>query len=715
MMVSLQQSHRFCRSFLSAMWAILHVSVLLGQEVGEPASDWWSLQPVIAPAVLDADAGIDHPIDQFLHAAYRSRGLRPVGFAEKLTLLRRVYLDLIGLPPTPAEQETFLADESPEAYEKVVDRLLESEQHAVRYARHWLDVLRYTDEDSRMIAATGMHLWRDWVINALDDDLPYDDFVQIQLTGRRADERTRMSATGYRSEREPRPGDRFALGFLARGSSTGENPENLAINAVDTVSSAFMGVTVACAKCHDHLFDPISEVDYYSMKALFDPLVLRKVTLASAEELMEAGKAMAEREKKRAPLERELTELLAPFKQRLYSERVEMLPSDVRAIILKPETARSVAEQRIADDYFPILRIDGGKINEILTDAVRKQSRALEKRLDEASRAYGRGPRIRSFYTVEIDPLRAQEKSYVLTSADTNRPELDNEVRPGWPFSKGDYDFREGHIEAFADWLTAPENPLFARVAVNRLWQWHFGVGLHRQASDFGKQAGKPTHPKLLDWLAAEFVKSGYRMKSMHRLMVTSDAYKRVSDAGSEFAKSQQIDPNNDTLWRFPLQRLEAEPIWDAIHTAAGNLDLEVGGRSFYPRDDDEKQRRGIYIKRGFSQSRDVTPNFLQTFDVDDGRVPCPLRTQTVTAPQSLFLMNSPEIETASKLLAKRIRLESGGDLGKAIQLAYQLTVARLPTEFETDRALDYLQNDVGRFKQLCWLLFNLDEFIYVR
>jgi hypothetical protein len=288
-------------------------------------------------------------------------------------------------------------------------------------------------------------------------------------------------------------------------------------------------------------------------------------------------------------------------------------------------------------------------------------------------------------------------------------------VRPGWPFSKGDYDFREGHIEAFADWLTAPENPLFARVAVNRLWQWHFGVGLHRQASDFGKQAGKPTHPKLLDWLAAEFVKSGYRMKSMHRLMVTSDAYKRASDAGSEFAKSQQIDPHNDTLWRFPLQRLEAEPIWDAIHTAAGNLDLEVGGRSFYPRDDDEKQRRGIYIKRGFSQSRDVTPNFLQTFDVDDGRVPCPLRTQTVTAPQSLFLMNSPEIETASKLLAKRIRLESGGDLGKAIQLAYQLTVARLPTEFETDRALDYLQNDVGRFKQLCWLLFNLDEFIYVR
>jgi len=390
------------------------------------------LQPVVSPPVPQGAAS--NPIDRFLDQELKKRGLEPVEPADKLTLLRRVHLDLIGLPPSPEEQDAFLADTSPDAYARVVDQLLDNDQHAVRYARHWLDVLRYTDADSQMTAAPGMYLWRDWVINALKDDLPYDEFVQIQLTGRRADERTEMSATGYRSEKEPRPGDLFALGFLARGSSAGENPENLAINAVDTVSSAFMGMTVACAKCHDHMFDPISEADYYSMKALFDPLVLRKVTLASAEELMEAGSVMAETEKQRAPLEQALTELLAPYRQRLYDERVEMLPPDVRTIILKPERERSVQEQKTADDYFPILRIDGGKINEILPEDIRRQSRELERQLEALNRGRRGAPRITALHTVEVDRKREREKSYFMTSADTSRPELEKEVQPGWPF-----------------------------------------------------------------------------------------------------------------------------------------------------------------------------------------------------------------------------------------------------------------------------------------
>jgi len=694
------------------MWAFVCGGALTASQDSESAELWWSLKPVVAPAVPEGDASVANPIDRFLDADRRSKGLTAVGPADRLTLLRRVHLNLVGIPPSPAEQDAFLADTSPDAYEKVVDQLLDSEQHAVRYARHWLDVLRYADADERMTAAPGIYLWRDWVINALNEDLPYADFVQIQLTGRRADERTQMSATGYRREKEPRPGDLFALGFLARG--TGENPQDLAINSVDTVSSAFMGMTVGCAKCHDHRFDPISEIDYYSMKALFDPLVLQKVTLASASELVEAGKVMAETERHRAPLEQELTELLAPFKQRLYEERVQMLPSDVQIIIRKSEKERSVAEQKIADDYFPILRIDGGKINEILPEDVRKQSRELEKQLNEEGQGRS-APRIPVFYTVEVDRVREQEKSYILTSGDTTRPELENEVQPGWPFSTGKYDFREGRIEAFADWLTAPENPLFARVAVNRMWQWHFGIGLHKFPSDFGKQAGEPAHPELLDWLASEFVNRSYSMKQMHRLMVTSQAYKMASDAGPEFAASQKIDPRNVSLWHFRLQRLEAEPVWDSIQAAAGNLDLEVGGRSFDPRGDDKVQRRGVYITRGFSPSRDVTPNFLQTFDVDDGRVPCPLRTQTVTAPQSLFLMNSPEIETASGKLAARVEAESEGNLNEAIELAYRLTVARPPTQAETGLAVEYLENDAGRLKQLSWLIFNLDEFIYVR
>ena len=682
------------------------------EDVTEEASQkgLWSLSPVVAPVIPQGGDSFHHPIDRFLSEHRQEMGLKAVGSADKLTLLRRIYLDLVGLTPSPAQQDAFLEDPSPEAYEKVVHQLLESEQHAVRYARHWLDVMRYADADAGMMAAPGIHLWRDWVIGALNEDLPYDDFVQIQLTGRRARERTRMSATGYRSEKEPRPGDMFALGLLSRGAGN-----HLAINAVDTVSSAFMGMTVACAKCHDHMFDPISQEDYYSMKALFDPLVPRKVTLASAQTLLEAGKVMAELQKARAPLEKELEALLAPFRQRLYDERVEMLPPDVRTVILKPEKIRSLEEQKIADDYFPILRIDSGKINEILPEEVRAQSQALKKRLDEVSKKHPTPPSIPVFHTLEKDPIREGEPSYILTSADPNRPELNRAVKPGWPFADGPMDIREGRIEAFADWLTASKNPLFARVAVNRLWQWHFGSGLHKQPSDFGTQSPLPLHRDLLDWLASEFISSGYSMKYMHRLMVTSKAYQMASDAGPEFTQSHAIDPNNDHYWRFPLNRLEAEVIWDAIHLAADNLDLSIGGPSFTPGDASTPRRRGVYITRGYSPSRNVTPDFLQAFDVDDGREPCPVRTQTVTAPQSLFLMNSPEVEQASSQFAHRLRKLAEGDLGKAVILAYRLTLARPPTDSEARVAMEYLEGDFERLQHLAWLLFNLDEFIYVR
>lgn len=714
------------------LWMLcLCASILIGQgetQTNKAKSEvWWSLKPVVRPVSPEDPAA--NPIDRFIHQEIKARGLKAMGTADKLGLLRRVHLDLVGLPPSPAEQEAFLADPSTNAYEKVVDQLLASEQHAVRYARHWLDVLRYADADERMTAAPGIHLWRDWVINALHDDLPYDQFVQIQLTGRRASERTQMSATGYRSRKEPRPGDQFALGFLARG--TGEDPQDLAISAVDTISTAFMGLTVGCAKCHDHFYDPISQKDFYSMKALFDPLVLRKTTLASAADLMASGKAMAESEKKRAPLEKELNDFIAPYKAKLYEERVLMLPPDAQAVIRKPEKQRTVAEQKIADDYFPILRIDGDKLTEAMPEEARKQYQELQKKLNaEGGDGGGRGPALPVFYTVEVDRQREQEKSYILTSGDPLRPEKEHEVKPGWPLATSEPDFRDGRVEAFADWLTAPENPLFARVAVNRLWQWHFGEGLLKSVSDFGVFGGNPSHPALLDWLASEFVRLGFSMKQMHRLIVTSDTYRRASAVGRDFAQSQKIDPGNTALWRFPLQRLAAEPIWDSIHAAAGNLDLKVGGPSFDTGEggggnrrrreitqngSTNSKRRGAYLIRGYSPSRDVTPNFLQSFDVDDGREPCPIRTQTVTAPQALFLMNSPEIDKACVELAARLQKETKGDLPSAVDLAYRLTLSRPPSSGEKTNALAYLENDTDRLDQLAWLLFNLDEFIYAR
>ncbi len=687
----------------------------------------WSLKRVERPAVPAGLITTANPIDSFIAEAYKAKGLKPVGPADKRALLRRVYFDLIGLPPTPAEQDAFLNDPSPDAYEKVVDRLLASEQHGVRYGRHWLDVLRYADVDERMIAAPGIYLWRDWVINALNQDLSYDQFVRAQLTGYRSATRTQMSNIGIRTRVEPRIDDQFALGFLARGAVIRDNKDTgeLAIVAVETISTAFMGLTVGCAKCHDHRYDPVTQRDFYAMKALFDPLVLKKVTLATPAEIFASGKAADEAEKARAANEEAVNSLIAPFKKKLFDDRVAMLPGDVRAVILKPEKERTVAEQKIADDYFPVLRIDSGNILEIMPDAKRKEYQQL---LSQQNRQGGRrGSSFPAFWTVEVDPAKALEKSYVLTSGDPERPKRDQQVEPGWPFAPAKLEFREGRIEAFSDWLTGPDNPLFARVAVNRLWQWHFGEGLQKSPSDFGNLGGTPVNHSLLDWLAAEFTARHFRMKEMHRLIVTSETYKLASAADPAAAAPEtKIDPSDDLLWHFRPLRLEAEPIWDAIMSAASDLDLAIGGQSFDiagssrqrgggARGEMKTNRRAAYMVRGYSTSRDVMPNFLQTFDVDDGRAPCPVRTRTVTAPQALFTMNSAQIEAATTKFAERLKRESHGDLQAAVDLAYRTAIARPPSANESKLGLAYLDNDPARLKGLAWLLFNLDEFIYVR
>ena len=668
-------------------------------------------------------------------ATYKAKGLHPSGPADKLTLLRRVYLDLIGIPPSPEEQAAFVKDDSPGAYEKVVDRLLASEQHGVRLARKWLDVLRYADVDERMTAAGGIQYWRDWVIYALNSEMPYDDFVRTQLTGYRTMERTQISATGVRSKSEPRPDDMFALGFLARGDviRDGKNAQEIPIMAVETVSTAFMGLTVGCAKCHDHMYDPISQRDFYSMKALFDPVVIRKVMLASPEQLMAQSKALDEAQKRRAAAEAPLNELVEPYRRKLYEERLSMLPASVQEVIQKPERQRTAAEQKIADDYFPVLRIDSEKVQEVMPPDVVKKYKELQQAVNQAGGA-GAGRRgasaLPAFWTVETDRAQELQKSYILTSGDPERPEKDKPVEPGWPFAPANIDFRDGRIEAFSDWLTAPENPIFARVGVNRLWQWHFGEGIQKNPSDFGKLGGVPSNPALLDWLAAEFASRKFSMKEMHRLMVTSDTYKMSSEADpATLTANTRIDPQNTDLWHYRVERLEAEPVWDSILSAAGNLDLTVGGPSFGVGNGGGRRgggrggsnapaaanRRGAYMIRGFSTNADVTPNFLQVFDVDDGRTPCPLRTQTVTAPQSLFLMNSDEIESASTKLAERLRKESSGDLPAAVSLGYRLTIGRPPSSSEVDRVLTYLENDPARLKGFAWLLFNMDEFLYVR
>jgi hypothetical protein len=277
----------------------------------------WSLQPLVRPEVPANAAG--NPIDAFVQELYTAKSVQPVGLADQRTLLRRVYFDLIGIPPTPAEQDAYLNDQSPDAYEKLLDRLLASEQYGVRYGRHWLDVLRHADAEERMYAAPGIHYWRDWVINAVNSDVPYDQFVRAQLTGYRTTERTTMANVGRRSPLERRPDDLFALGFLARGAVNRDSKDlgELQISAVETVSTAFMGMTVGCAKCHDHMYDPIKQQDFYAMKALFDPLVIKKQTLATPAELVVYGQQIGEYEKLRIAAEAPVNALIEPYRQKL--------------------------------------------------------------------------------------------------------------------------------------------------------------------------------------------------------------------------------------------------------------------------------------------------------------------------------------------------------------------------------------------------------------
>ena len=703
--------------------AVLFIGATLAAQ--PPKLKLWSLQPVVKPAVPPLTVS-KNPIDAFLAVEHKAKGITPNGPADKLTLLRRVSFDITGLPPTPAEQDAFLADDTPGAYDKVIDRLLVNEQHGVRWARHWLDVLRYADLDgldgSVMPAAPGIFRWRDWMIQALNQDMPYDQFVSAQILGNRDGGRPRLSVFGTRTRPESNPADAFALGFLARSAlNGGDRNQEIAMNAVETISSAFMGMTVGCAKCHDHRFDPIKQTDYYAMKAIFDPLVLRKIDLATPQEIYANGAALEAYRRAKEPIDKAVDALAAPYYEKLYAERVAMLPPDVREIVLKPDRKRTIAEQKTADDYFPVLRIDPPKIKEIMPKAEIAQYDALLKQQGALRRPAG----LPAHWIVEEDSARRKQPSYILTSGDPARPEKDNPIKPGFPFQPADIDFRDGLREGFVGWLTGKENPLFARVAVNRIWQWHFGEGLQKVSSDFGLLGGRPSHPKLLDYLAAEFADNNFSMRRLHRMILTSDAYKMSSLPS---AMNLKADPVNTYLWRFRLQRLEAEPLWDAILSSAGDLDLTIGGKSFQIVNPDRKQsiflpkegtfdsagnRRAAYLTRGFIPSTEVMAHFLQAFDVDDGRTPCPVRTQTITAPQALFTMNDNLLERATTKLAARVATEP--DLPTAARRAFRETIGRAPTSIEFDRALTFLANDPAKLKDLAWMLYNLDEFLFVK
>ncbi len=598
-------------------------------QITEEQRHFWSFQPMKAvppPAVRDA-TWAKSAIDRFILAALEAKGLRPAPSADKRTLLRRVTFDMTGLPPTPQEMEAFLRDDKPNAFARVVDRLLASPAYGERWGRHWLDLVRYTDSfDARGIGGemdcADAWRYRDWVVQAFNRDLPYDRFLTEQIAGDLLPSPNGINRDGI-----------IATGFLALGNWGGGDADkeklltDIADDQVDVVSRTFLGLTMACARCHDHKFDPISTADYYGLAGIF----------FSTHILANVGPKTNGPPMLRIPL---------------------VPPPEVEA---SKKTKKSIPYANGAQEGGVPGSPHAG------THDVHIHIRGRYDRL---------GPLVPRRFP-EIVAGREQK-----------------------PIAQG-----SGRLE-LARWLTRPDHPLTARVMVNRIWQHHFGEGIVRSPSNFGKLGQPPTHPELLDWLALEFVRSGWSIKHMHRLILLSSVYQQSSEALPETAKS---DPDNLLFGRMNRRRLEAEALRDTILAVSGRFDRTMGGPAFR---DFAVPRRTLYLMT----IRSDRSGFGPLFDAADSTAPVDKRTISTVAPQALFLLNNRFVLAQTQALAKRI-VAADTDEHCRINYVYHLLYARPPSKEEVRIGIEFTQRAGGNeqaWQEYAEILLCTNEFVYV-
>ena len=666
-------------------------------------------------------------IDGFLRAAMDSRGLKPTPRADRQVLIRRAYLDLLGLPPTPEEVEAFVRDGSPDAWPKLIDSLLASPHYGERWARHWLDLVRYADSDGFEFDRDRTEAWRyrDYVVNAFNSDKPYDQFIREQIAGDEysSNSRESMIATGY-----------LRLGPSGGGGGERGRQESLD-DIISTTSLAFVGLTAGCARCHDHKFDPIPQADYYRLQAVFAPSRPVKFALASDDEVAKYNAEVDRINKLQRPLRQQKSAIEAPYKKQLVDEAVAKLPEYLQV------AWRTPAAQRSDGQKLNVQQIQKTLTNDSLANRI-SDAQMIARMTDEEKR-------IHAALLIEIDKLEKQkpvaypsalaigeagrtaQPTYVLErgSLDAHGPE----VGPGVLSVLGDFKFAappEGasstwRRRGFAEWIASPENPLTARVMVNRLWQHHFGEGIVRTPGNFGKLGEAPTHPELLDWLAVEFVERGWSIKAMHRVMMLSEAYQRSSAA---IAANLTIDAENRYLWRMSQERLEVEAMRDQILAVAGSLDRTLGGPCVFPYispdlfqsstqrtwpgkadHDPSTWRRSLYV---FSK-RSIRYPMFEAYDQPNLVNSCERRNRSTIAPQALLLMNNNFVIVQARQFAERLRKEAGSDSRKQIQRAFALALARVPTDDEQRRAEEYLRGGPRRLEEFSQALFNLNEFVY--
>jgi len=627
-------------------------------------SDWWAFQPVKRedPPHVENTRWVRNPIDQFILARLEKEHLQPASEASKETLLRRVSLDLTGLLPSPQEIRDFLADTRPDAYERVVDRLLASPHYGERWGRHWLDVARYADSDGYTIdAPRQMWKYRDWVINALNRDMPFDRFVIEQIGGDMLPRPTtdQLIATGFH---------RNTPSNYEGGIDFEQYRVEAVVDRVSTTGSAFLGLTVGCARCHDHKFDPISQKEFYQLFAYFN----------NVDEISS--------ETERYDFNRPILAVPAP------EEIARRKAFDAQRAALSKELITYVRE------------LAGRPRNPGDVDLAKDPG--LIERVQNLRDLQGREPKLTT--TLVMRELPKPRETYVQLGGDFTRRGIT--VKPAIPAVLPQLPTSANTRLDLARWLTDPQNPLTSRVTANRIWQTYFGRGIVETENDFGKQGAKPSHPELLDWLASEFIRQQWSQKAIHRLIVTSATYRQSSKRRPE---TEAVDPYNKLLARQNRLRLEAEIIRDSALAASGLLTETIGGPSVYPPIPDgamsvtqvagkwptetgpDRYRRGLYT---FFRRSAAYPG-LVVFDAPDATSACTRRVRSNTPLQALTTLNDQTFLEFAEGLAARVLKEAPPDDKARIRYACMLTIGRAPRPDEEDRLERFLIQQWSEYK----------------
>ncbi|MFN3191565.1 MAG: PSD1 and planctomycete cytochrome C domain-containing protein [Aureliella sp.] len=670
---------------------------------------WWAFQPLsdAEPPALQND-WCQNEIDQFVSARMQSGQVTPAPEASPETLIRRVYFDLLGLPPTPEEVAAFTEDQSSDAWPKLVDRLLDDPRYGEHWARFWLDLVRYAESDGWNQDAYRPHIYRyrDYVVNAFNSDKPYPDFVLEQLAG---DE-----------QREDSPEDLIATGFLRLGiyeynQRDARGHWNDIMNEMtDVVGDVFLGMSMACARCHDHKFDPILQDDYFKLRAYLEPISWRDDLVAATEaEKLDYEAKLADWAEASKEVQLKIDALLEPYYKRKWESTVDKFPLDIQACFHMPVAERTSWQHQMAYLVSRQFMEEAGGPLKNMTKEDKATHEELKKELANFDHLKPKPlPPIMAATDfsglaaptiVQDDPKRR--------SVPPGSPEVIN-LKASPPTSHESDS--SGRRTALAQWIGSKDNSLTSRVIVNRVWQRHFGKGLVETTSDFGTQGSPCSHPRLLDWLTREFIQDGWSFKSLHRRILLSSTW-RQSSIHPDASRQQEVDPAELLLWRAPVQRLQAEQIRDAMLHVSGELDLVQGGPSV----DEKSHRRSLYVK----SFRNKNDSFLAGFDMANGLKSVPVRDNTTTPIQALLLINGDYALERAQALAKRVS-ESSDNPEKLIQRCFELVWNRLPTAEEYQQAEAFLEIQSGedrslpnqdRITDFCHVLLNSNQFLYVK